>query len=136
MKRIELWPVLLMEFFAARSATPFAWGTNDCVTYAADAVRAITGDDPLADLRGSWSTELGARRAVTRAGGMPAALDSRFTRLPNVLCAQRGDIGVLPEETGWHVVVVCMGALWACPGPDGVVTVSLEKAAMAWAVGR
>ena len=136
MKRLQDWPARLFDWFARRASAPFEWGSNDCVLYAMDSVQEITGEDPIPDLRDSWTSALQARRAVDEQGGMVAALDARFQRLETPLLAQRGDIGVLPEEDSWRIVVVCFGTHWAGPGPDGVITQPFDVAEIAWAVGR
>lgn len=46
----------------ARRSVPFAWGSNDCRLFAADAVQAMTGVDHAAELR----------MRDRRRGGLPA----------------------------------------------------------------
>ncbi|ERI13515.1 hypothetical protein O206_08585 [Ochrobactrum sp. EGD-AQ16] len=44
------------------------WGVSDCLMTAADAIKAVTGEDPLAEFRGKYKTEAGAARKM-RANG-------------------------------------------------------------------
>jgi hypothetical protein len=124
----------LLAFIAGRAATPHSWGRegNDCVSFAAGAVEAQTGKNPLGRLR--WRSPRGALRVVTRLGGMAAALDARFDRVaPGA--AMRGDIaGVADPVFGIHPMIV-EGDTLVAPGDRGLVR--LPRAAMiaAWSVG-
>ncbi|WP_397544909.1 DUF6950 family protein [Roseicitreum antarcticum] len=41
---------------------PFVWGASDCCTSASDVFQALHGVDPMAPLRGQYTTEAGAWR--------------------------------------------------------------------------
>ncbi|RVB25587.1 hypothetical protein EN918_26755, partial [Mesorhizobium sp. M7A.F.Ca.CA.004.05.1.1] len=71
----------------------------------ADAVEAITGTDPAADIRGKYKTEAGAARILRKRGfgDVEMALASLFPPVGRLM-AQRGDIGVV-ERNG----VLCAG---------------------------
>lgn len=81
--------------------TPFAWGTADCACFLADCAQAITGDDHLGKLRGSYRTKAGAARVLARlnCADLGDALAMKFPEVPPAL-AQRGDLGVAPVEGG------------------------------------
>jgi len=119
---------LLAEHLTAHLATPFAWGTHDCVSFAAAWVQASTGVDHLAGL-GQWTTAAQAVRAINKAGGsLEAALDARFQRIdPNF--AQDGDLalydGCLCIFSGAHIVG---------PGKTGLTHNSRVLAQAAWAI--
>jgi hypothetical protein len=93
-RRIENWPLLLSAFLRARRDVPFQWGENDCVMFAADAVRAITGVDYAAGWRGTYSTEEQAADLLKSGGGIDSiitdALGIKGTR--NLLLGRRGDV--------------------------------------------
>lgn len=134
--RLKNWPRLLDAFIESRRHTPFAWGSNDCCLFAADATQAITGIDPAAALRG-YRTALGAARlsVAARTEDDPfgvRALPARcgFTEIP-VKRASRGDLVVLPMR-GLPVVGVCLGIKSVGPGRDGVVFVNTSDALSAW----
>lgn len=95
---------------------PFKWASNDCALFAADAVNAITGDDPAAEYRG-YSDEREALRIIKEAGGLRALVD-----LPEkpIGFAQRGDV-VLALIEGRETLGVCIGGEYAAPGVDGLV---------------
>lgn len=135
-RRAPDWPERLAELVEQRRHAPFAWGTNDCITWASDVTLAITGRDPWAAHRGTYSTEAEADRIVGSAG--LEALVERLMRdagareIP-VAMAQRGDwvivgIGNMP------LVGVVLGRHVAAPGDDHLAFVPQRRATRAWAI--
>lgn len=114
--RLPDWPERLADLLAERKRTPFAWGSHDCALFAADAVNAITGDDPAKNFRG-YDDEREALRIIHGAGGMRGLVD-----LPEkpIGFAQRGDV-VLALVDGRETFGVCIGGEYAAPGADGLV---------------
>src|SRR3569623_1931677 len=81
----------MLALLGERLRTPFAWGTHDCASFAFDAVRAVSGEDRFADLRGSYDTAAKAARILKRMGGLEAMVDARLRKIsPSE--AHRGDI--------------------------------------------
>jgi hypothetical protein len=144
----------LERFFRERRDQPFAWGTNDCCIFPADAILAITGTDIAED----WFRKDGRARYVDEAsafaliksvtGGETVAdaaawcaekfglvewLDKAGKPAP--LFAQRGDLVVLEDAgrmiagvvglTGKHVVSV---------GEAGLKRLPLSAVQRAWRV--
>jgi hypothetical protein len=132
----------LIAFLDARVRMPHAWGSdaNDCIAFAAGAVLAQTGRDPIEGL--SWSTKAGALRLLKSLGGMEAALDGRFERVP-VALAKRGDIAGVPATTmiglddderaliAIHPMIV-EGATLASPGERGLLRAPRWRGIVAW----
>ena len=89
------------RFVAERSAMPFAgYDQHDCCArFAAGAVEALTGADPLARFGSQWTTARGVRRVVRRHGGLDAAVDEVLTPVAPAL-ARRGDVGFAPSPDG------------------------------------
>ncbi|WP_291295808.1 DUF6950 family protein [Elioraea sp.] len=141
-RRMPHWEAHFARLIALHARTPFAWGTQDCVTFAADAVAAITGRDPIAAIRGTWSCDQGARRALDRFVGRPnidAAVEimaqrEGWPRVP-ALSARRGDILLLsrPREAECRLAV-CAGERALCPGALGLVADPITAACKAWAI--
>lgn len=123
----------LAEFTAGRRRQPYAWGTNDCVTFAADAVQAVTGTDPMSDLRGSWDSESAALAVLEAQGGLIAAMDARFPRKAKEF-AQRGDLVLVKDANGQPSLAVCVGKDAASPGEDEMLLTPMGKVRMAWEV--
>lgn len=131
--RPQDWPERLARFWRERRAMPFAWGTNDCTTLAADWVAEMTGADPIADIRG-WDDALSARRTIEALGGMHEAVSARLGPSVDWMLAQRGDVVLLMLD-GRETLGVVMGAHAIAPGEDGALLVPLDRAACAWRVG-
>ena len=131
------WQDRLHAYLDSVADTPFAWGTHDCCLYIADAVQAMTGVDPAAAYRGRYSTETGARIALTRygAGTLYATFNAAFGDSIAPAGAHRGDIVAIDEMT----VGVCMGAFGWFVGDDptgktGLMKIPRAEFVQAWAI--
>lgn len=115
----------LAEYITANLDKPFAWGVNDCTTFAAGWVRHATGRDYLADLP-TWTNAKQALHLIKKLGGLERAVDERLTRIePNI--AKDGDLalrdGCLCIFSGPHIVG---------PGTDGLAFIDRMEAECAW----
>lgn len=112
------------EYIAARLKTPFAWGTNDCITFAIGWAEIASGRRYLPKIL--WKTELGAARIIKKRGGLVAALDAHFKRThPNY--AKDGDLAICAG-----VVSLFSGPYLVAPGKDGLVFKQRTEAEHAW----
>jgi hypothetical protein len=90
-------------FLLERATMPFAWGTNDCALFAADAILANTGVDIASDFRGKYTTQLGAFRTINKVTGGSTIIDAaaycaekhELMEHTHPLMAQRGDLVVI-----------------------------------------
>jgi hypothetical protein len=124
--------IAMLEDWQAR---PFRWRRGrDCVSFAAAAIEAQTGRDPLADIA-LWSTRAEALALAEAEGGLKAALDKRLMQLPPAL-AQRGDIaGVLARGSDRRFgirLAVIEGATLVGPGACGLERLPRAVMVMAW----
>lgn len=126
------WPERLAQFWRDRRSMPFAWGSNDCCSLAADWVVEMTGADPMAGLRGV-DNAISAGRTLEALGGMRAAVTGRLGEPIDWMLAQRGDVVllILDRET----LGVCMGTHAIAPGQDGALLVPMDSAECAWRIG-
>ncbi len=145
--RFPKWPELLERFIHARTFEPFAWGKNDCATFACDAVLAMTGTDLAEPLRRHTS-------ALEAARALRAFLDSKesdtaklleataekiaaawkIEEIP-VLYAQRGDLVLVNTEEGMVLTVVSLnGYEVLAPGTAGLMRLPLKSARRAWRI--
>lgn len=131
MTRLVDWPERLEAFLRERAARPFAWGAQDCVTFAADAVEAMTGVDPIADLRGRWTTPRQALREMERHGGLWRAILSRLEEIP-IGEARRGDVGLILGRRPATVVVLADRVVG--PGRDGLCAIPRDQLVSAYRV--
>lgn len=129
------WPERLAELVETRLETPFAWGTHDCVAWAADAVLALTGRDPLAELRGTYATEAEAEAIIAGDGNLYRLVSRLWAEagLPQCppLLAQRGDTAWIQGANDQAMGVV-LGEVVAVPGPDRLAFYPLDAILRAW----
>ena len=129
-QRYRDWQSRLAGFVASRESAPFVWGSNDCALFMFDAIEAMTGYDPVADLR-DYSSELGAARILKRKGGMRGLAKERLGAEIHPMQAQVGDVGLV-DVGGRESFALCGGSFWLSPGPNGLVRLDLGVAVMAW----
>ena len=129
-QRYRDWQSRIADLVASKESHPFEWGKQDCALFVCDAILAISGHDPAADVRG-YKTDRGAARVVNRLGGMRAIGNTRFGAEIHPMQAQVGDVGLI-EIDGRESFVLCGGAHWIGPGPDGLVRMDIGTALMAW----
>jgi hypothetical protein len=121
----------LLAFIDARQNTPYEWGRdkNDCVGFALGAVEAMTGKRPARSLK--WATEKTGLKLIAKLGGLEAAFDKHFKRIPPAK-AMRGDIGGVPDEIlGIHPMIV-EGEDLVCPGDKGNRRCKRKHMTIAW----
>jgi hypothetical protein len=61
---------ILKDFLAASGRKPHVYGECDCLLWLADWVKAATGTDPAAELRGTYATEAESRAVIKAHGGV------------------------------------------------------------------
>ena len=127
------WFAALDALVAERSEMPFAWGTNDCCTLAADWVKTVRGDDPMADLR-DYVSMLGAYKLLEAEGGIVAAIDKRMGVHGSGMFAQVGDVAVVRHGDNQLSAGVCVGAHIIAPGERGLMMVPINQAEASWRV--
>lgn len=132
MRRHDNWPTLLAAFIEERRAMPFAWGSNDCCLFASDWIRRACGVDFAEDLRGRYSSAIGARRVLSRFGGVLEIAKSLagLEQVPSAT-VRRGDV-VAFEMQGGHALGICCGDIAALVGKQGLVFPRIENASAAW----
>ncbi|MFV0678662.1 DUF6950 family protein [Variovorax sp. tm] len=129
--RLPDWQKRFAEFGQARASMPFAWGSNDCCTFAAAAVEVMTGANPMADFP-AYSSEIGAARAVANVG-LQALATSVLGSPVSPIMATVGDVVLLINE-GREMIGVCNGTTVAVPGEAGMVMLGMDAAIAAWKI--
>jgi hypothetical protein len=134
LQRIEGWEQRLFDFTRASMSTPYAWGTNDCIIFAAGCVEAITGTDLAKEHRGTYTDENGAARIIARAGaGSLGEFVGLYLPEKPLSLVQRGDI-VIAEGPDGDFAAVCQGATCVGPSRRGLVHVKILQAKQAFKV--
>jgi hypothetical protein len=135
MLRVRGWEQRLSALAAEAIDIPHGWGVHDCVTFAADCVRAITGVDLMGDLRGTYDGPVGAAR-VMREQGADTLGDLPAIYLPviPVWQARRGDIVLCAEP--YEFLAVCVGRTAVGPSETGMIHILMDQAVRAYRVGE
>lgn len=102
--RSQHWPQLLDAYVECTKARAFEWGVLDCVTFAANWRTLVTGEDPIAEWRGTYKTEREALKLIAGLGcdGLEA-LGTRLFGEPDPLgpkFAGRGDLVLAQDALG------------------------------------
>lgn len=107
MKRFDDWASRLNAYVIAAQdrVTPgmaVDWGKDDCCTFIAGGVEAMTGVDPMAEFRGRYKTRLGAMKALKRIGGgsLETALTKVFGKPISPGFGDKGDVALLGDACG------------------------------------
>lgn len=130
MSRIPGWRSRLNAYVESKRREPFQYGINDCATFAAGAVEAMTGSDPAALYRGTYATEADGNAALVAAGypDVIALAQALYTRI------DRSQVGVgdlvLIETPDGAALGVCGGARCFAVSRDGLLTVDLVSSAV------
>jgi len=131
--RLPDWQARYGAFVESRRLMPFAWGSNDCCTLAADCAKAITGVDPIPAALRNHGDEKADLRRLEALGGVGGVGDAFAGPVVPVLMARVGDVGLVHAE-GREGLAVCNGETWLTVGRDGLVTLPLRAATRAWRV--
>ncbi len=136
------WATRLHNFLSERGADRFAYGRVDCCLWVADAVLGMTGIDPAAPLRGRYRSLREARVLMREYAGRPsvAAVVAAITaehKMPEIppLTAQRGDVVLVSRSRDYSLGLLDLnGRDILSVGRDGLLRLSLSRAARAWRV--
>lgn len=131
--RREDWEARLIAVIARYEAMPFAWGSADCTTFAADCAAAQRSDDPFAHLRGRYSTRTGAARVLKREGGEMADVIARRLDRVALPFAGRGDLCLVTTDAG-PAAAVMLGSEVIAQGEDGLTRLPRGAATAAFRV--
>jgi hypothetical protein len=127
------WPQRLDAYIAERMDTPFTWGAgqHDCCSFAAGAVVAMTGTNPISDYH--YGDERGALRLIRDAGSLDALACRVLGEPIPVAFAGRGDVVMADLERG-ATIGVCLGPVAAFPAAIGLVHRPTLACRAAWRI--
>jgi hypothetical protein len=127
--------VVLAEYRAARDM-PGAWNSrDDCIGWAGNVARALLGFDAIADIRGVYASEAGARRAMVERGwhSLAEVAGAYFAEVP-VAQARTGDWAIILNDGGVETIGVFCGATIAAKTASGMAQVPRGRAIRAFRV--
>jgi hypothetical protein len=95
------WEEELSDYIASKRDEPFEYGVNDCCMFAAGAVEAMTGENPMEEFVGSYKTLAGSLRSLKNIGegSLEATIDGKFDEV-EIGRAQRGDLAFFDGSVG------------------------------------
>ena len=130
--RLPHWPLYLDHAVEAARAKPFAWTRDNCATFAADCVAAVTGVRLHGKFAGLMTSP---RRAILHAESLVDHVDAILGATTRIepAHAQRGDVVLVPTSAG-PALAVCVGAKAAAKGPEGVTLTPMTEALCAWRI--
>jgi hypothetical protein len=101
MNRYPDWETRLAAYLEPLRDRPFKWGKHDCCTFAAGAVRAMTGEHSMPEFRGKYRDGVGAAKALQTIGKgtLISTMNAKFKRVP-VSHAHRGDLVMVDGNLG------------------------------------
>jgi len=127
--RLLGWEKRLAARIKAAGGQSFEWGMFDCCIFAADCVQDITGKDLMAEMRGKYTSELGAAKLIKKVGGLPAYLTKTLGHEIRFEQAKRGDVVMFGDVVG-----VCVGAQFVAPMKAGLYFCPMANVSSAWGV--
>lgn len=136
--RFDDWPQRLDAEISASRTRAFAYGGFDCCLFAADCVKAITGIDYAADLRG-YESKIAAYRIVSGYGSLEAMITALLGSEPvHPSQARRGDvvlaeIELAPGESG-DCVGICAASKFLFPKDVGLRCLPIGVVRLAWRI--
>ncbi|TPM59160.1 hypothetical protein FJ959_09840 [Mesorhizobium sp. B2-2-4] len=97
--RLKDWDRRLARVTEKHLAMPGVWGVSDCLQTDGEAVEAVIGANPFAEVAGRYKTEAGAARLLRKRGfaNVEEALASLFPKMPRLM-ARRGDLAVVERN--------------------------------------
>jgi len=142
MTRYPDWPARLERFLLEHNDRPFQYGTWDCGLFVAGAIRAMTGTDPAAGVRGLYASRtevMDLIRSHTGAARLSAMVERIATRMgmPEipVSSACRGDVLLLRRSRGNSLALMALDGHSALVlGWKGIRKIAEPAIARAWRV--
>lgn len=139
MARVDGWQAALSRLVESRLHAPFAWGTNDCASFACDAILAVTGHDVRREVGLRWRDQVEAAHLLERFGGLHAAA-AAAVQAPALAAVLEpvpvprlttGDVALVWGQQG-ATLMVCLGSRLASPGADGLMYRATGEALLGW----
>jgi len=146
MIRFPDWQTRLDAFLRQQKDRTFEWGKWDCCLFVADAITAMTGEDPAQSLRGKYNSEDGAKSLVgevqshVAVGDIVECLAAEY-KMPEIPITRihRGDMILFNHKRGTTLGLVGLDGISVIAVTDkGVAKIPLAMIsadARAWAVG-
>lgn len=118
------WPVRLNEYIIAAEKREFELGVHDCCTFAAGAIEAITGEDPMPEFRNQYDDWQSAEDVLDEIGydNLYKTLTKKFGSAVLGVKGQKGDLAFYEGSCG-----IVLGRYAMFLGENGYAYVSLRN---------
>lgn len=123
----------IAEYVVSVRSRPFDPVTNNCALFAAGAITAATGKNPVADMGIVLNSQRDVVDVLARFGGVKGLAEHYLGPMRATLQASRGDLVIKPGIDG-DTLGVCMGDHALFLGPDGLQVRQLSECFGSWAV--
>lgn len=130
--RPQDWPALLVGYIDGARRSPFAWGSNDCVSWACGWHKLMTGRDVFEPFRGKYDTEADAFAIMAEHGVKNMDDAARFlfgTPNAGTMHVGRGDIAFAQGALG-----ICVGGQGAFLTLDGLAFLRHAHFELGWSI--
>lgn len=144
-RRLPNWPSRLAARIHEQQGVEPAWGSADCITWAADCILAMTGEDDIYEGRGKYKSARGALKVLKNVYGVKLPIDlmdKLWGPRVHISQARLGDIVVKADSEPFSMgpaAGVCYGRrslfVGTEAGVSGLVavdTLSLEHCYQPW----
>jgi hypothetical protein len=98
--RVEGWEQIAIDYIQQSLNTKFEWGQKDCVLFACDLAKAITGKDPAEKIRGKYNSKKTALSLIKKEPVAPEIVMNDYFEIIHIGFAQRADIVFRRNEDG------------------------------------
>ena len=132
MVRLDDWPSRLSAYLRERKKMPFQWHVNDCMSFTAKAVEALTGIDYFSHYS-DYHDEETARQMLAKNGGVVGIITKCLGKgSREVAKASRGDVVIVKAPEVLAGIVDDSGQRIVGIGETGFIYMPLKKAWRYW----
>lgn len=130
--RLNNWPDKMWREVERWQSVPFEWGSNDCCLFVARVTDAMCGSCHAETLATHYHDEASAVQYIKASGGIGPAV-SQYIGQPERKRPTRGDV-VLFDGPHGDTLGICVGAVIAAMGPEGVVMLPKCVTQLTWSI--
>lgn len=140
--RLRNWQWRFSDCIESYEATPFSWGSNDCLCFVDDMHEALTGSRLAEDWRGDYSTPLQAvrwYRRLLKQQNCETIIDALDRRLPRFNGKMPPVGSVVARSSNFNIVTgyalgICVGDKVAYVGDEGLIYMPVQEDNICWEV--
>lgn len=141
MKKKPDWEIIFDAYLNRNLHRPFEWGKWDCVMFANEFVKQMTGESVLPK-QWSWKNKSEAMQSIIKYGkgeGLAAGIDNAVEKLTGIEVVEpnyitKGDFGVYKEESELCCIFDNFNAIGV--GTEGIVIKENVDVVKAWRISE